>query len=111
MYEILYEQNIVLKSLISLLFISLNIAFSVIVSKKNILKDKLIISNFGPLLIFFLTFFLYVFLINCSIIINYKILKYSISLTIIIQLIYIFKNLNQLKGFLDFRYIIKIIFC
>ena len=107
MYEILYEQNIVLKSLISLLFISLNIAFSVIVSKKNILKDKLIISNFGPLLIFFLTFFLYVFLINCSIIINYKILKYSISLTIIIQLIYIFKNLNQLKGFLDFRYISK----
>ena len=107
MYGILYEENIILKSIISLFFIVVTIAFSIIVSEKKNLKDKFGITNLGPILIFFLTFVFYVFIINCSLIIDFRIIKYSISLAIFVQLIYIFKNSNYLTGLFSFSIIKK----
>ena len=61
MYGILYEENIILKSIISLFFIVVTIAFSIIVSEKKNLKDKFGITNLTDIIFF--NFCLYVFLI------------------------------------------------
>ena len=106
MYETIFNNNFLSNFLISTIFIIFNIIFSFIVSNKLTRSKIILFSNFQPLIIFFTIFFIYTFLLNILILLNYhNFFKHILLITFFFQLIYFFKNYRILnfKSYKDIK--------
>ncbi len=89
MYENIFTYNFIINFILSLIFLITNIIFSLKISNSYIVKKKFFFEEYQPIVIFFLTFCLYVFILNLTILFNHELISEVFSLTFFIQLIFI----------------------
>jgi len=103
MYENTFPYNFILSFFFGFFFIISNILFSLCVAKNETIKKKFFFKEFQPIIIFFLIFCLYTFVLNITVIYNYKNLSFIIFSIFILQALFIFKNFVTLKSLIYFN--------
>ena len=117
MYEEIFTNNFILNFFVSLVFIIFNIIFSYSISSKLNIKKINLLSEFQPIIIFFLIFTFYLSILNLIVLSNlyqyFSIIFYTILFFQIFFLLKNFHNLsffNQIKGLINISLKEKIIF-
>ena len=77
MYENIFIYNFIPNFLFSLFFLIINIVFSIKISKNVNVRKLFFFEDFQPIIIFYLIFCIYVFVLNLTVIVNYKFIKNS----------------------------------
>jgi hypothetical protein len=105
MYENTFPYNFILSFFFGFFFIISNVLFSICVAKNETIRKKFFFKEFQPIIIFFLIFCLYTFVLNITVIYNYKNLSFVIFSIFILQTLFIFKNFVSLKSliYLNFK--------
>ena len=103
MYENTFPYNFILSFFFGFFFIISNVLFSICVAKNETIKKKIFFKEFQPIIIFFLIFCLYTFVLNITVIYNYKNLSFIIFSIFILQTLFIFKNFVSLKSLIYFN--------
>ena len=77
MYENTFPYNFILSFFFGFFFIISNVLFSICVAKNETIRKKFFFKEFQPIIIFFLIFCLYTFVLNITVIYNYKNLSFE----------------------------------
>ena len=110
MYNDIFTNNFILNFFISSVFIIFNILFSYIISYEFDKKKINLLSEFQPIIIFFLVFAFYLLALNIITFINlYNYFRLIFFFILFVQIIYFLKNINNLSYFtnLDIKISIK----
>lgn len=97
MYENIFTYSFIPNFLFSFIFLILNILFSINISNNNNIKKLFYFNEFQPIIIFYLIFCLYTFILNLTVIINYKFISEIFFTIIFLQILFVILNLRDSK--------------
>ena len=97
MYENIFTFNFIPNFLFSFIFLILNILFSITISNNNNVKKLFYFNEFQPIIIFYLIFCLYTFILNLTVLINYKLISEIFIIIILLQILFIILNVRDSK--------------
>ena len=103
MYENTFNLDFFTNFLFGFIFIFISILFSIKISKNVAIKKIFFFEEFQPLIIFFLIFSLYTLIFNLTTLINYSLISELFFLIFFLKIIFIFKNLSEIKNILKFN--------
>jgi hypothetical protein len=102
MYENIFTYNFISNFFFSLLFLIINIFFSIIVANNSRIKKIFFFKEFQPIIVFYLIFCIYIFFFNLTIIFNYKLISEIFFIIFFLQIIFVFFNIKDYKFFYNF---------
>ena len=97
MYENIFTYSFVPNFLFGLIFLIINILFSINISNNNNIKKLFFFNEFQPIVIFYLIFCLYTIFFNLIIIFNYKFISEIFFLILFLQVLFVFLNIKDNK--------------
>ncbi len=103
MYENTFNLDFFTNFLFGFIFIFISILFSIKISKNVAIKKIFFFEEFQPLIIFFLIFSLYTLIFNLTTLINYSLISELFFLIFFLKIIFIFKNLSEIKNIFKFN--------
>ena len=102
MYENTFNLGFLTNFLFSFIFILISILFSIKISKNIYIKKIFFFDEYQPLIIFFLIFSFYTLIFNLATLINYSLISEFFFLIFFLKIIFIFKNLSEIKSIFKF---------
>ena len=110
MYDDIFTNNFILNFFISSLFIVFNIIFSYSISGELNKKKIYLLSEFQPIIIFFLVFTFYLLILNIITLINfYNYFRLIFFIIIFFQIVYLLKNIKSLSNINKFNNLMNLI--
>ena len=103
MYENTFNLEFLTNFLFGFVFILISILFSIKISKNVAIKKIFYFEEFQPLIIFFLIFSLYILIFNLTTLINYSLISELFFFIFFLKIIFIFKNLSEIKNIFRFN--------
>ena len=103
MYENTFNLGFLTNFLVSFIFIFISILFSIKISKNIVINKIFFFEEFQPLIIFFLIFSLYTLIFNLITLVNYSLISELFFLIFFLKIIFILKDLNQIKNIIKFN--------
>ena len=103
MYENTFNLGFLTNFLFSFIFIFISILFSIKISKNIVIKKIFFFEEFQPLIIFFLIFSSYILIFNLIILVNYSLISELFFLIFFFKIIFILKDLNEIKTIFKFN--------
>jgi hypothetical protein len=103
MYENTFNLGFLTNFLFGFIFITINIIFSIKISKNIFIKKIFFFEEFQPLIIFFLIFSLYTLIFNLTSLINHSLISELFFIIFFFKIILILRDLKAIKSLFKFN--------